>query len=111
MADCQRHEGQQGPLYRIPEADLSADRERQVDARLVRADRSEKRSLASSSRVVSRAGAVAGSVPRRADATGLTITSSTPNSSARARTWSAASVGDPTTARFRAPSATAWACG
>ena len=42
---------------------------------------------------LSRAGAVAGSVPRWADATGLTITSSTSKCSASARTWSAASVG------------------
>lgn len=45
---------------------------------------SQNSSLASSSSVATRAGAVAGSVPRRADATGFTITSSTPNRSASA---------------------------
>ena len=58
-----------------------------------------------------RAGEVAGSVSRRADATGCTITSSTSNSSASARTWSAASAGSPTTARRNPDSTTACSCG
>ncbi len=53
----------------------------------------------------------AGSTPRKAEATGWTITSSTSNFSASARTWSAASAGAPTTAWRSPASTTAWRAG